>query len=158
MRKKIFSIILIVGLTTAAYAQDYDTGIGLRGGYGWGLTLKHFISPKNAVEGFFYAYPKGFNVTGLYQFHFTAFDVDYLRWYCGFGGHIGSYTYRYWDIINGYRDKTDFVIGVDGILGIEYTFTEAPINIGLDWNPHINFTGNTGFLPGFGAIAVRYTF
>jgi hypothetical protein len=152
MRKILFSIILVIGLATAAYAQDYNTGLGLRGGTGWGITLKHFVSQRNAFEGFFYEYNDGFNVTGLYQCHSRAFDVDYLRWYYGFGAHIGSYNY------NAPANKGDFVLGVDGIIGIEYTFTEAPICIGLDWNPHLNFTGYTGFMPGFGALSIRYTF
>ena len=155
MKKKLFSIILVVGLSTAAYAQDYNTGIGLRGGTGWGVTLKHFLSQKNAVEGFLFAYNNGFNVTGLYQYHNVAFDVDNLKWYVGFGGHIGSYGYK--DTTAG-TTTNDFILGVDGIIGIEYTFSEAPINIGLDWNPHLNFTGYTGFFPGFGAISIRYTF
>ena len=154
MRKILFSIILVIGLTTAASAQDYNTGLGLRGGNGWGVTLKHFVSQKNAFEGFFYGYNydglNGFNVTGLYQFHNRAFDVDNLRWYYGFGAHIGSYSKK---------NSSNFVLGIDGVLGIEYTFTEAPINIGLDWNPHINLTGYTdSFMPGFGAISIRYTF
>ena len=155
MRKIFFSIVLVVGLSTAAYAQDYNTGIGLRGGTGWGVTLKHFVSKRNAFEGFFYAYNQGFNLTGLYQYHSMAFDVDNLRWYFGFGAHIGSYNYSNPKYKN---DNNSFVLGVDGILGIEYTFTEAPINIGLDWNPNLNLTGRSGFYPGFGAISIRYTF
>ena len=156
MRKKLFLIIMVVGLATAAYAQDYNTGLGLRGGTGWGITLKHFVSQKNAFEGFLFAYNSGFNVTGLYQYHNVAFDVDNLKWYVGFGGHIGSYGhYNYKGDKN---HNNNFVLGVDGILGIEYTFTEAPINVGLDWNPHLNLTGESGFFPGFGAISIRYTF
>ena len=156
MKKKLFSIILVIGLTTAAYAQDYNTGLGLRGGYGWGITAKHFLNQTNAIEGIFYGYPGGFNVTGLYQFHNRAFDVDYLRWYYGFGAHIGNYIYK--DDRSVTQDR--FILGVDGIVGIEYTFTEAPINIGLDWNPHINFAGQPsgGLWLGFGAISIRYTF
>ena len=159
MRKILFSIILIIGLTTAANAQDYNTGIGLRAGPGWGITLKHFVSQKNAFEGFFYGYNyngfNGFNITGLYQIHNRAFDVDNLRWYYGFGAHIGSCNKNH----KGSGSNNNFILGIDGVLGIEYTFTEAPINIGIDWNPHINLTGYTdSFMPGFGAISIRYTF
>jgi len=154
MRKILFSIVLVTGLTTAVNAQDYNTGIGLRAGTGWGITLKHFVNSKNAFEGFLYAYNNGFNVTGLYEYHNRAFDVDNLRWYYGFGAHIGSYNYNE----NKHKNENNFILGIDGILGIEYTFTEAPINIGLDWNPHLNLTGNSGFWPGFGAISIRYTF
>ena len=146
MKRILFSIILVVGLTTATYAQDYNTGIGLRGGYGWGITAKHFLNQTNAIEGFLYAYPNGgFNLTGLYKFHHRAFDVDYLRWFYGFGAHIGGHS------------GANLVLGIDGIIGIEYTFSEAPINIGIDFNPHINLTGHTGFMP-FAALSIRYVF
>ena len=152
VRKILLSIVLIIGIATATYAQDYDTGLGLRGGTSWGISAKHFISRNNALEGFLYGHNHGFNVTGLYEFHNMAFEVDYLRWYYGFGGHIGSYDY------DTTTEKDNFVIGIDGIVGIEYTFTEAPINIGIDWNPYINFTGKSGFLPGNVAISIRYVF
>ena len=152
MRRIFFSIIMVIGIATATYAQDYTTGIGLRGGTGWGITAKHFMNSNNAFEGFVYGHSHGFNLTGLYEIHDRAFDVDNLRWYYGFGAHIGSYDY------NNSIDDNDFILGIDGIVGIEYTFTEAPINIGIDWNPYINFTGKSGFFPGSGAISIRYVF
>jgi hypothetical protein len=149
MRKIFLSLILVLVLTVIVNAQDYKTGVGLRGGTAWGLTIKHFVSNKSAFEGFLYAYNHGFNVTGLYEIHNKAFDVDNLKWYYGFGAHVGTYNEA---------DINDFVLGVDGVLGIEYSFTEAPINIGLDWNPYFNIIGNTGFSPESGAISIRYIF
>ena len=149
MKKIFIALTLIIGLSLAANAQDYKTGIGLRGGTAWGLTVKHFVSEKNAFEGFLYAYPHGFNVTGLYEIHNKAFDVDNLNWYFGFGAHLGSYDEA---------DLHDFVLGADGVIGIEYSFTEAPINIGLDWNPYFNIIGYEGFKPASAAISIRYIF
>lgn len=149
MRKIFLSLVLVIAMTVIVNAQDYKTGIGLRGGTAWGLTVKHFISQKAAFEGFLYAYNYGFNVTGLYEIHNKAFDVDNLNWYYGFGAHVGSY------------DKADiheFVLGADGVIGIEYSFTEAPVNIGLDWNPYFNIVGDAGFKPASGAISIRYIF
>lgn len=34
-------------------AQEYKTGIGLRGGWIGGLTVKHFIKEGKALEGIF---------------------------------------------------------------------------------------------------------
>ncbi|HUX94794.1 MAG TPA: hypothetical protein VMV47_03610 [Bacteroidales bacterium] len=149
MRRLLFTFILFSAMAIAINAQDYNTGVGLRGGTAWGLTVKHFVSQKNAFEGFLYAYQHGFNVTGLYEIHNKAFDVDNLRWYFGFGAHVGSYDEA---------DIHDFVLGPDGVIGIEYSFTEAPINIGLDWNPYFNIIGNEGFKPASGAISIRYIF
>jgi len=149
MRKTILTLVLAFSIITLASAQDYKTGIGLRGGTSWGLTLKHFVSSKSALEGILYGYGNGLNVTGLYEIHNQAFNVDNLKWYYGFGAHLGTYNAN---------NVSDFVLGVDGILGIEYSFTEAPISIGLDWNPYINLIGNTEFLPQSGALSIRYIF
>ncbi|MBI5008982.1 MAG: hypothetical protein HZB98_04910 [Bacteroidia bacterium] len=46
MRRILFTLILSAVLTIAVNAQDYKTGIGLRGGTAWGLTLKHFVSER----------------------------------------------------------------------------------------------------------------
>jgi hypothetical protein len=152
MRKIFFSLILVIGIAAIANAQDYNNGIGLRGGYeNWGLSFKHFISKNNAFEGFLYGAPHGFNITGLYEIHNKAFDVDQLNWYFGFGAHVGTFD-------NTETDNSDFVLGPDGIIGIEYSFTEAPINIGLDWNPYFNILGDPGFKPSGFAISIRYIF
>ena len=84
-----------------------------------------------------------------------AFGVDHLNWYYGGGAHIGFWNGNSsW----GERDRAYTIIGIDGIIGIEYNFTEAPINIGLDWKPAINLTGYTGFWGDGGALSVRYIF
>lgn len=149
MRKLFLSLIMVFGVIALTNAQDYKTGIGLRGGSSWGLTLKHFVGEKSAIEGIVYGYNNGFNVTGLYEIHNQAFDVENLKWYYGFGAHLGTFDTG---------TTNDFVLGVDGVLGIEYSFTEAPIGIGLDWNPNLNIIGNTEFNVASGALSIRYIF
>ena len=156
MRKIILTVILSVSILTLASAQDYKTGVGLRGGLSQGLTLKHFVSSKAAFEGLLSTRWAGFDVTGLYEIHNNAFDVDHLNWYYGGGAHIG-----FWNGNNttwGTAGTDYTIIGIDGILGIEYSFTEAPINIGIDWKPAINLVGYTGFWADGGAISIRYIF
>jgi hypothetical protein len=48
-------------------------------------------------------------------------------------------------------------MGIDGILGIEYTFDDAPINLGLDLKPSLNLFGYTGLWAEFG-LSARYVF
>ena len=138
-------------------AQDYTTGIGVRGGFSNGLTIKHFISERAAIEGIISSRWKGFNITGLYEIHQQAFDVAHLNWYYGAGGHIGFWKGR--DVSWGDNRDDDYtVIGIDGILGIEYNFQEIPINISLDWKPTMNIIGYSGFWGDEGAFSVRYIF
>ncbi len=139
-------------------AQDYNTGIGLRGGFSNGLTIKHFISEKGALEGIISSRWRGIELTGLYEIHNQAFNVDRLKWYIGFGGHVGFWNGKYHKNYWGEPNTSYTVIGVDGILGLEYSFREVPINIGIDWKPAFNFVGYNGLWVDGGAFSIRYIF
>jgi hypothetical protein len=152
MKKLILTFIVALSIVVLVNGQDYKTGVGLRGGFSNGLTIKHFVTEKAAFEGMIAlnaGNSNGFGLTGLYEIHNQAFEVEQLKWYYGFGAHIGSFADSH---------VTNTVIGIDGILGIEYSFTEAPINIGLDWKPLINLVGNSQFYPDGGALSIRYIF
>ena len=148
--------ILIVFLAfSTAQAQDYSTGIGLRGGLANGITVKHFVSSNAAFEGILTTRWRGLGITGLYEIHGTAFDTDRLNWYAGFGGHLGFWDGRY---SNWGDDRSYTVIGIDGILGLEYNFEEVPFNLSIDWKPAFNFYGHSGFWGDGGALSIRYIF
>jgi hypothetical protein len=155
MRKIVLTVILALSIMALATAQDYKTGVGLRAGLSQGLTIKHFVGEKAAFEGLLATRWSGVEITGLYEIHNQAFEVDHLNWYYGAGAHIG-----FWDGNNswGTANTSYTVIGIDGILGIEYNFSEAPINIGLDWKPMLNLVGYSGFWADGGALSIRYIF
>jgi hypothetical protein len=158
MKKLILAFSILISAVIMANAQDYNTGIGVRGGLSNGLTVKHFISNNTAIEGIVASRWNGFNITGLYEIHANAFNTPRLNWYYGFGGHIG-----FWD--GGYRNHPWFndtnnhsVIGIDGILGLEYNIDVIPFNISLDWKPGFNLIGYTGFWGDELAFSVRFIF
>lgn len=156
MKHFLLSIFVMLCLSTTGIAQDYNTGIGLRGGYFNGLTIKHFLNESAAFEGLLASRWRGFQVTGLYEIHNQAFNTNRLNWYYGFGAHVG-----FWDGDHanwGDRGTNYTVIGIDGILGLEYNFTEIPINIGIDWKPSMNLIGYSGFWGDGGALSIRYIF
>lgn len=153
MKKVIILTTLILG-SFLVKGQDYKTAVGIRGGLSNGITVKHFISGTNSVEGILSTRWKGFNITGLYQFNNSLPEAG-LNWYYGFGGHVGFWDGRY---NNWFTDnRTYTVIGVDGIIGIEYTFQPIPLNISLDYKPAFNLIGYSGFWGDEFAISVRYT-
>jgi hypothetical protein len=156
MKKFGLTILLASGLFLLSNAQDYSTGIGLRGGFANGITIKHFVSQKAAFEGIIASRWRGLELTGLYEIHNRAFQTDRLNWYIGFGGHIG-----FWNGDNarwGTANTAYTVVGVDGILGLEYNFLQVPFNISIDWKPAFNFYGYSGFWADGGAISIRYIF
>lgn len=155
MRRILISFIVAFGMFSILNAQDYKTGIGLRAGFSSGLTIKHFKSRNVALEGLFTTRWQGFDFTGLYEVHNEAFDVKQLNWYYGGGAHLGFYNGRYtwW----GREGVAYTVVGLDGILGLEYTFDELPVNIGIDWKPALNLVGYYGFWSE-GAFSIRFVF
>jgi len=156
MKKLIVLCLIVFSFISVSSAQDYNTGIGLRAGYYNGLTVKHFISSNRAIEGLVSSRWRGFDITGLYEINHQAFSTPRLNWYYGIGAHVG-----FWNGDNttwGDRGREYSVVGIDGIIGLEYNFIEIPFNIGIDWKPTINIIGYTGFWADGVALSVRYIF
>jgi hypothetical protein len=152
--------------------SGYTTAIGVRGGYTSGLTLKHFVNNKAAVEVIVGASRwRGTSLTGIYEWHKkNALEVPELSWVYGFGARLGFYDGR--DYYNGYKgkcndprnpkcpsywgDRSFAAIGIVGIGGLEYKFRDAPLTIGIDLIPYFYFQHYRGnFIDG--SIAIRYT-
>jgi hypothetical protein len=156
MKKLIITFSLVVIMISAASAQDYNNAIGVRGGLFSGLTLKHFIGDRAAIEALLETRWSGLGVAGLYEIHANAFDVDRLNWYYGVGAHIGFYNgdNTPW----GTASTSYSLVGLDAILGIEYNIPDIPVNISIDYKPVFNIIGFTGFWGDGAALSIRYIF
>jgi hypothetical protein len=156
MKKTAFLTITLLLLNVMSLtAQEYQTGLGVRGGLFSGISVKHFTSGSNAIEGVIATHYRGLLLAGMYQMHAPAFDAPGLYWYYGGGAHIGIYNrrHRFDERVNG--NVSTF--GVLGVVGLEYKINEIPITIGIDITPGFDIIGNTDFWISSG-IAVRYTF
>jgi hypothetical protein len=155
--KKLFLVFTAFSiLSITAYGQDYRTSLGLRAGLPYGLTVKHFLSKTNALEGILASSWGGFVVTGLYENEHWTGKYPGLNWFWGFGAHAG-----FWDTgMNPNVDETytGSIIGADAIVGLEYTFDEIPLNLSLDLLPTFNLIGYAGWGGINGAISIRYVF
>jgi len=154
--KKILVILLFTLASTGIYAQSYDNAVGVRGGLYSGFTYKHFLTDTQAVEAILHSRWNGWAAVGLLEYHTDIPDVDGLYWFYGYGAHVGFYD----DYYTGWYDdgSTYAVVGIDGIVGIEYQIPQAPITVGLDWKPYFNLIGYTHFFGDGGALSVRFTF
>ena len=140
-----FVVIAATAQNKTANSLSYKTAIGVKVWNGAGVTLKTFLTEKDALEfiGFFNTY--GTRITGLYEFHGNLNTEGNLKWYVGFGGHVGLYK------------PSITVIGVDGVIGIDYKFASAPINLALDWQPSLELKKDYGFNSNWGGFAIRFT-
>ena len=139
----------------------YQTGIGVRGGWTSGLTIKHFISGNAAIEGIIGSRWHGFSIAALYEIHKTpALGFSRLAWEYGGGARIGFYSgryYREWDDNNYYYDRNYTVISLVGVFGLEYQFGEIPFTASLDIMPYFDLIGRGGdFIDG--SMSFRYAF
>lgn len=160
--KKVFlvAILFITLAAGSATAQsnigsnDYTTALGVKF-YPGGISLKHFVSDKNALEGIAYFWNRGTRITGLYEIHGDIPNAGGLKWYIGPGAHIGFYNNKVID--NRTYDGRTF-IGVDGVIGLDYKIRSAPINLSLDWQPSFEFGDGAGFSGNWGGLGIRYVF
>lgn len=148
-------------------AQQYDSAVGLRFGVPNSISYKKFLGDVSVVE--FSAGTRGFNsgflstlrywsFTGSYQIQkeLGLGDIDGLDYYYGGGGIVFLWTFN----DSFYNDQfSSTTLGIQGYLGLSYTFDDIPLNITLDWVPTI-LIGN-GFVSsgvgfGFGSLGARY--
>ena len=155
MKKILFTVLLVALLGFSANAQDYKTALGLRAGFPYGLTVKHFLNPNNAIEGVLASSWGGFVITALYENEHWTGQYPGLNWFWGFGAHVG-----FWDNTNKYVDAIDSsaILGADFTVGLEYTFDEIPLNLSLDIMPSVNLIGTTGWGGLMGGLSIRYVF
>jgi hypothetical protein len=163
MKKSFFITIFFLVSILSLNAQDYKTSLGLRAGLPpfalSGVTIKHFLDKTSAVEGIVAFNYNGIVATGLFQNEHWTGIYPGINWYWGLGAHVGiwgSGDNRY--INSSSTFKGGSMLGVDGILGVEYTFDEIPLNLSVDILPTVNVIGYQGWNPFNAAVSVRYVF
>ena len=157
MKRIILIAALIFGVAVAATAQP--RAVGGRLAYGLEASYQHYVGGENFVEANLgFCYFSALNATATYNF-MIAQPAWTARgewgFYAGPGASVGL------DLIG----RSEFVFGVVGQVGLEYTFW-FPLQLSVDLRPQIGFAagnggarfyteGMFGFVP---TIGVRYRF
>ncbi|MEZ5070488.1 MAG: hypothetical protein R2751_05850 [Bacteroidales bacterium] len=150
MKRNDFLILLVLlGLTlpqTGALAQPYEHAIGIRAGYGSGITYKGFARHRlSALEVNALYHEHGFGASGLFVHHVEPTRKD--RWLIGLGAGplVGNW-------------EGDLSLGLTAVAGLYYEVLRLPLEFGLDWRPMLNAYRqfDTEFLD-FGFV-IRYSF
>jgi hypothetical protein len=158
IKKLLFTVIAVAAFFTVsitdATAQSYNHAIGGRFGNANGVSFKTALNKGAMLElignfrsnsGYSYA-----NLTGLYEVYNPIGGAEGLNWFYGAGASIGSSKLKGYD--------GDFYLSANGVLGLDYKFKGAPINLSLDWIPALQLTPDTGFWGGDIGLGVRFTF
>jgi hypothetical protein len=139
MKFKTFLIAgLLLAFTSTISAQSYETGIGAKLGFYNGVSVKHFISPNNALEGVVSFRWGGAIITGLYEWQQPIYSAPGIDYFVGAGAHVGFFDKHKYK-----HDEASSVFGIDVIVGIEYTLPTVPFTIGIEYKPAFNFVGDT---------------
>ncbi|MBK8347253.1 MAG: hypothetical protein IPL08_06370 [Saprospiraceae bacterium] len=144
--------------TSLIQAQDYKSAIGAKLGYGLIASYKTFLNEKAALDIFGGIRWGGLAAGAYYLNHTPIKSVDRLTWYWGFGGSFTTWDYGIAGLDNYYE------IGVSGVLGLDYSFDNIPLNLSVDWAPTIvvadsyDYAGASlsRFRSGYGALTARY--
>ena len=153
MKSILFLAILSAGFAVSASAQNEVPGPNYRLGLGVRLsnssptlnnsiTGKYFVTDRSAVEGIV-SFGSRFGIGGLLEIHKPT-NMDGLKWFYGAGVYVGF-------------ESGDTYLGPTGILGIDYKFTNVPINLSLDWKPELDIIPDINFVPDAFALSVRFT-
>ncbi len=150
-----FVVTLLLAMAVPAQAQLYKSAIGARLGYPLAASYKTFLNESSAIEAYVgfrsWSGYGWFSVSGAYQKHAPINGVDGLQWY--WGGGLSAYFWNFdFD-----TDSSNTTFGLQGYLGLDYKFPNAPVSITADWIPTFFFSGYiNGFGGGYGTLGVRY--
>ncbi|WP_026897817.1 hypothetical protein [Daejeonella oryzae] len=151
----ITAFIILLSQTESQAQQTYKNALGGRFGEANGVTFKTFVNNQDALDFILNFQSRGnysyFRLTGLYEVHKPFANAQGLRYYYGAGGTLGQRKDKR-------NDDSDLLASIDGVLGLDYKFDEAPINVSLDWKPALVVTPYTEFDARGLGLSVRFTF
>jgi hypothetical protein len=150
MKKAPFLILAFIFLGTAVVkSQDYQTAVGAKfytgdGSIG-GINIRHFTTSNTVLEGSLLFFSGGIGIEGLYQYQAPISGAQGLNYFVGGGGMLGFGTGR--------NSETSFALRLTG--GLDYKFSDAPIDVSLGFDPFFYLAPSTGSNLALG-IGLRY--
>jgi len=154
--KKIFILLGICSLflVETTKAQSYKSAIGIRLSskdpvINNSVSFKQFLNQKTAIEALL-TFDKKAAIGAIIEIHKPFETTDGLMWFYGAGAYLGFDS----DKTNPSRN----LMGMQGIVGLDYKFPKLPINLDLDWKPELNIIDNINFEPAAIGFTMRFVF
>jgi len=134
-----------------SYSQNSGTGLGIIVGEPSGITIKHWVNSKNAIDGaiaWSFVENGTFHIHADYLYHMDVFSNPKIPFYFGIGGRI--------KLKNG-NDAADNKIGARVPVGIDVYFPEHSLGMFVEIVPVLDLSPDIG-VSFNGAIGLRYFF
>ena len=148
--KGLILLLALFILGNVLYAQEFKQAVGIRAGYTGGFDFRFHYDELNSYRILLGWRDRGAQLYALKEFHrpdlFTF--TDRLNFVYGFGIHAGyeRWDQRYYHYNSSYYvTRTSFVVGLDGLAGLEYMFVTVPVSIGIEVKPYFDFFGKQFF-------------
>lgn len=148
--KRILFFVLFVWAITGVDAQGFKQAAGIRAGWiNPGVEYRYYTSETHSLRGLLSMRDRGVQLHALTEFYqYDLFPFSYqLVFFYGAGVHFG---FESWDetIYQGNirfdNTKRALLAGLDGVVGVEYLFYEAPVKLGLETKPYMDVFGRYG--------------
>jgi hypothetical protein len=139
-------LILAVLLAGRVCAQNYTRDAGVRLGDFYSASYRQYNETDEAVEALLFVGRHSITFTLMKEYFLPVFNhmSDNLWFQYGFGAHVGfRYTDSYQVLNRTYRlEKNTFtpLLGIDGLIGLEYHFPEFPFMVGIDMKPYFEYS------------------
>ncbi len=168
--KKAALILLIITISIPGISQQFEKQVGLRLGVTPGITGKIIKNDKTAIEGILGFRNGGIQLIGLVESYHALIKTNTQHWmmYFGGGGHIGYVNgynrVRRWSNTSGYYYEEQriagMVIGIDGVIGTDYTFHKVPITLSIEFKPFFELQDFRKFKVNFWdfGFGIKYSF
>lgn len=144
-------LIIMAAMVAAAYsvsAQGYKQAAGIRASWiSPGFEYRYYTSDEHSLRGLLSFRNRGVQLCALTEFHtYDLFSFsDQIVFFYGAGLHAG---FESWDEIIEVDERrlvdtrTSAIAGIDGVIGLEYVFYEAPVKLGLEVKPYLDLFGH----------------
>ncbi|OLY92814.1 hypothetical protein SAMN05444008_10211 [Cnuella takakiae] len=144
--KQLFFGLLFLLFSGVLHAQQGRNALGIRFSnndalVNTGISFRHYVKSSTAIEGTLSFDPAA---VGILVEKFKPLGSPGLNWFYGGGGYV-AFSGRN-------------VLGAQGIIGLDYTFSAAPINVSLDWKPELELLNDVSFEPAAVGLGIRFTF
>lgn len=164
--KKIYTLASLLLISSAILAQNYTRDAGVRFGEFFTATYRQYQEDDQALEGMLNLGRRGMTVTVMKEYFqpLSGRVSDNLYFEYGFGAHAGFRSVNRYQVLNRTyvleENRVTPLIGINGLIGLEYRFAEFPFVLGVDVKPYFEYSIIQIFslyLHSFG-ISLKYKF